>query len=294
MHRGVWGLAIINTFSKRQKLQRGEVPDVYTYTVLPQALRAQIVHNREDGNGRLGRMLVPLFLWQTGLIQSPMFYISGYLVARRDAYYEGLFAVSRDGDWTGWCRFFLEAVRAQAEDNLTKAKEILDLYERMKHQVAEMTRSQYAIHALDWIFERPIFKSSDFVAAAGIPAATARRFLSVLRDGGVLKPLYAGRGRRAAVLAFPALLNIAEGPGGPLTRVRSAQPALSIMSCHKVSGKHDCRQPVSSKPEGWALMPRGRSRGIAATPAAQKGSWKVPLTEEDFHRLMFKMERVRA
>ena len=171
----------------------------------------EALHPFLDGNGRLGRMLVPLFLWQTGLIQRPMFYISAYFEARREAYYERLLAVSRDHDWTGWCRFFLEAVRAQAEDNLTKAKAILDLYEGMKRRVAEMTRSQYAIHALDWIFGRPIFKSSDFVAAAGIPAPTARRFLSVLRAGGVLKPLAAGRGRRAAVLAFPALLNIAEG-----------------------------------------------------------------------------------
>jgi Fic family protein len=140
-----------------------------------------------------------------------MFYISAYFEARRDAYYHKLLAVSRDGDWTGWCRFFLEAVRVQAEDNVTKAKAILELYENMKRRVAEITRSRYAIHALDWIFGRPVFSSSDFVAAAGIPAPTARRFLSVLRDGGVLKPLAVGRGRRAAVLVFPALLNIAEG-----------------------------------------------------------------------------------
>ncbi len=171
----------------------------------------EALHPFLDGNGRLGRMLVPLFLWQAGIIRRPMFYISAYFESRRDTYYDKLLAVSRDNDWTGWCRFFLEAVKTQAEDNLAKAAAILSLYEGMKRQVAALTRSQYALHALDWIFERPIFKSSDFVAAAGIPVPTARRFLSVLRDGGVLKPVVAGRGRRAAVLAFPALLNIAEG-----------------------------------------------------------------------------------
>jgi Fic family protein len=171
----------------------------------------EALHPFLDGNGRLGRMLVPLFLWQAGLIQAPMFYVSAYFEARRDEYYEGLRDVSRDDDWTGWCRFFLEAVRAQAEDNLAKTRGILALNETMKHRVPELTRSQYAVRALDWIFARPIFRTSDFVESAGIPAPTARRFLRVLRDGEILRALEEGRGRRAAVLAFPALLNIAEG-----------------------------------------------------------------------------------
>ena len=74
-----------------------------------------------------------------------------------------------------------------------------------------MTRSQYAILALDWIFERPIFKSSDFVTSAGIPEGTAKRILSLLRRESVLRDLVEASGRRAAVLCFPALLNIAEG-----------------------------------------------------------------------------------
>jgi Fic family protein len=169
------------------------------------------LHPFLDGNGRIGRMLVPLFMWQAGLIHRPMFYISAYFEARRDEYYGRLLAVSRDDDWTGWCRFFLEAVQAQAEDNLAKARAILGLYETMKRDVVEMTRSQYAIHALDWIFARPIFRSTDFVNAAGIPPATARRVLSALREGRILRPLVEARGRRAGILAFPALLGVAEG-----------------------------------------------------------------------------------
>ncbi|RME55134.1 MAG: Fic family protein [Deltaproteobacteria bacterium] len=171
----------------------------------------EALHPFLDGNGRLGRMLIPLYLWQVGLIQRPMFYISAYFEAHRDVYYERLLAVSRDDDWTGWCRFFLEAVRAQAEDNLSKARAILDLYDDLKRRVPEMTRSQYAVRALDWIFERPIFRSSHFVTASGIPAPTARRILAVLRDEGVLKVFSPARGRQAALLSFPKLLDVAEG-----------------------------------------------------------------------------------
>ena len=171
----------------------------------------EALHPFLDGNGRLGRMLAPLFLWQCGLISRPMFYISAWFEARRDAYYERLLAVSRDDDWTGWCRFFLEAVRAQAEENLTKAGGILTLYEDMKGQVAEVTRSRYAIHTMDWIFERPIFNSSNFVATAGIPDRTARRLLIALREHGILRVVRGGNGRRGTILVFPKLLNIAEG-----------------------------------------------------------------------------------
>ena len=171
----------------------------------------EALHPFLDGNGRLGRMLVPLFLWQCRLISQPMFYISAYFEARRDAYYEGLLAVSRDDDWTGWCRFFLKAVRAQAEENLRKARGILDLYEELKGRVADVTRSRYAIHALDWIFEYPIFNSSSFATNGGIPGRTARRLLAALCGHGILRVIRPGNGRRGTILVFPNLLNIAEG-----------------------------------------------------------------------------------
>ena len=170
----------------------------------------EALHPFLDGNGRLGRMLVPLFMWRTGLIRAPRFYISAYFEARRDAYYDGLLAVSRDDDWTGWCRFFLEAVRVQAEDNQVKAQGIIDLYDRMKERVTELTHSQYAIRALDWIFAYPIFSSPDFVRDAGIPDSTARRFLGAMQEGEILELVSLGRGRRGRILIFPELLNITE------------------------------------------------------------------------------------
>ena len=106
---------------------------------------------------------------------------------------------------------FLEAVREQAEENLTKAKAILDLYDDMKRRLPELTNSRYAIHVLDWIFERPIFSGADFAASVGLAPRTARRILDTLREGGVLRVVDPGGGRRTAVLVFPDLLNTAEG-----------------------------------------------------------------------------------
>jgi Fic family protein len=171
----------------------------------------EALHPFLDGNGRLGRMFVPLFLFSIGLLQSPMFYISAYLEARRDEYYEHLLAVSRDNDWTGWCVFFLTALIEQAKENHAKARAIVDLYQTEKERIVELSRSHYAIRALDFFFHRPIFSTSSFIETTGIPKTTANRMLAAFQKGGLLSVFRSAEGRKPAVLAFNALLEIAEG-----------------------------------------------------------------------------------
>ncbi|WP_152054408.1 Fic family protein [Tautonia marina] len=171
----------------------------------------EALHPFQDGNGRLGRMLIPLFLYQHKLLASPDFYMSGYLEVNREEYCERLCAVSRDDDWTGWCAFFLKGVERQAFENERKAREILKLYERLKVDVVELTHSQHSIRAVDFIFQSPIFPSTLFTAHSEIPKATAARILRLLRERGVLATLREGRGRQPGIYAFRELLNIAEG-----------------------------------------------------------------------------------
>jgi Fic family protein len=196
--------------SRWEKFIHAEAPDRLIQLALLHA-EFEALHPFLDGNGRLGRMLIPLFLYQARIIQQPMFYISAYLESHRDEYYERLLAVSRDDDWNGWCAFFLKVAQIQAEVNLAKAQAILELYNRMKIRFAELTHSQYAIYALDWAFERPIFKSSDFVRSGNVPEPTAKRILNLLKAEGILRELTPGSGRRAATIAYPELLNIADG-----------------------------------------------------------------------------------
>lgn len=193
-----------------EKFIHDEAPDRLVQLALIHA-EFEALHPFLDGNGRLGRMCVPLFMYKTGLIQSPMFYISAFFESNRDEYYERLSAISRDNDWSGWCAFFLQAVAKQAQENQQKATEILSLYETKKGQIVDLTHSQYAIHALDFIFSRPIFKSSDFTTCNDIPVPTAKRILSVLREKEILRTLREASGRRPAVYAFSELLNVAEG-----------------------------------------------------------------------------------
>ena len=171
----------------------------------------EALHPFLDGNGRLGRMLVPLFMAKNGLLSQPMFYISAFFERNRDEYYERLLAVSRDANWTQWIAFFLKSVVEQAGENQRKATEILALYDDNKRRFQEMTHSQYSIQALDFLFQRPFFRSADFVAQAGIPRPTARRIINILRSNDLLRTIREGKGRRTGIFAYAELLNIAEG-----------------------------------------------------------------------------------
>lgn len=171
----------------------------------------EALHPFLDGNGRLGRMLIPLFFTNIGLIQSPMFYISAYFEANKDQYYERLRNVSAAGDWTGWCRFFLEAVIFQANANREQAMKILELYNTKKSLIPDMAKSSYGITALDMLFARPVFTVADIVNSNGLPPATMRRIVKIFKDAGWIIPLKAASGRRSEIMAFPELLNITEG-----------------------------------------------------------------------------------
>jgi len=83
----------------------------------------ELIHPFVDGNGRLGRIPIPLFLFESKLLSRPVFYLSAYIEEHRDEYVAGLSALSskQDGDaWNRWVKFFLQAVTEQAKKNLIK------------------------------------------------------------------------------------------------------------------------------------------------------------------------------
>lgn len=171
----------------------------------------ELLHPFKDGNGRIGRILIPLFLYQKKALSQPMFYLSEYLESHRDEYYARLKAISAEGDWNGWIAFFLQAVIFQAQQNSERVVAIRALYEEMKQAIYEATRSQFTVHVLDAIFDRPIFSTTDLIARTQIHKPTAMNLIRQLKAAGVLQELRAGAGSRASVLCFPRLLNIAEG-----------------------------------------------------------------------------------
>jgi len=173
----------------------------------------EIIHPFLDGNGRLGRMIVPLFLYEKKLLSHPEFYISAYLEENRGEYTNLLRGLSSESEaWDKWIQFFLTAIDRQAETNAEKAQQIIQLYDRLKAHTIEITHSQFAVPLLDHMFRQPVFPSNSFNKLPGMPTSTAiHTILSKLKDDGMLKLVRQGAGRRPQVLALAELINLCEG-----------------------------------------------------------------------------------
>ncbi len=173
----------------------------------------EILHPFLDGNGRLGRLLIPVFLYERGVLSRPAFYLSAWLEQHREQYYHHLRALGRTPDaWNAWCTFFLEGVVAQAEENGSRAKQALVLYDQLKQRIIARTNSQFAIPLLDFMFARPVFRSSDIQWAGPFPSRpTLAELLRALRESGDLLLLVPGSGQRPSVYALADLVNLAEG-----------------------------------------------------------------------------------
>ncbi len=172
----------------------------------------EVIHPFIDGNGRLGRMLVPLFLNEKRLLSWPTFYISSVLEARRPEYYETLRGLDGPKSWNRWIQFFLNALTEQSRQNAEKARGILSLRERLVREVSRLTRSRHTILLLDRIFRQPIFEPSSLFADKALPSKPAvMTLLGKMRDAGILRVLRQAKGRQAQILALAELVNLCEG-----------------------------------------------------------------------------------
>lgn len=171
-------------------------------------LEFEALHPFQDGNGRIGRMLITLLLWSSKTISQPHFYISGYMEQNKDEYIDTMRNVSENNDWEKWCVFFLNAIEKQAIKNLEIAESIKNLYEEMKHIFSDTLSSKWSVNALDYIFANPIFRNNRFTSKSGIPGPTAARFTRMLLEKELIRTLEESSGRRPALYAFEPLLQL--------------------------------------------------------------------------------------
>ena len=169
----------------------------------------EILHPFEDGNGRVGRLIIPLFLYWKGLISRPSFYLSEYLEKNRDDYYDKLLMITKDGDWSGWIDFFLTAVIEQSKENINKAQKLLNLYNEMKDKFRQATKSQYAIPALDAFFRQPIITTTQFKEVIGAPKkSSSNEILKMLEKSDLIRLYEIAEGNKPAKYAFIKILEI--------------------------------------------------------------------------------------
>ncbi len=205
-------LADLETFIHRE--ERGGL-----HLLLDAALihyQFETIHPFSDGNGRVGRMLVPLHLYAMGAIREPMLYVSPVLEPRKDEYIDRMYAVSRDGAWIEWVRFFLEMLTLSAQAAIATSDRLLELEAGYRQKVQSAGRSANLLNVLDRLFDTPVLSIPQIAEHLGVTYRAAQMNVATLLDAGVLEELpytsnpkfYAARG----------ILNIISGVDQPHAR----------------------------------------------------------------------------
>jgi len=161
---------------------RGELPDLVQCALMHEHFEA--IHPFLDGNGRVGRLLITLFLIERGRLSQPLLYLSEFIERNRDDYYRSLMRVRTDGDWNGWLHYFLAGVEWSARRASRQAQQLLALRADLHARLAGQPR---ALPLIDALFENPYLDSGRVKRLLGVSDPTARKLLAALEAAGIVR-----------------------------------------------------------------------------------------------------------
>lgn len=148
----------------------------------------ETIHPFLDGNGRVGRLLILLYLMQQGLLSKPIIYISYFLKKNQIEYYDRISEVRRSGNYEQWISFFLEAVSAAAKDSLDTVEKLNALHEQNVKKLPKTSRSNDNVRKLfDYIEQFPIIDIKKTSETFGISYNTVSSAIKKLEQIGILK-----------------------------------------------------------------------------------------------------------
>jgi Fic family protein len=180
----------------------------------PEILKAAIVHYQFetihpflDGNGRVGRLLIALYLVSKGILKRPVLYLSDFFERNRAHYYDNLMRVRTQGDLAQWLRFFLVGVIETAQAGIATLDAILKLQKRAEAQVETLgSRAANAHRVLGALFKSPVVDAAKVGRIAGVSAASAYKLVADLERLGILKEITGGR--RGRTYMFEAYVKL--------------------------------------------------------------------------------------
>ena len=147
----------------------------------------EAIHPFEDGNGRIGRLLITLFLIASGVLRTPLLYLSAYFERDRRSYYDELLAVSVGCDWERWLQYFLMGVLIESRDALERIRRIRSLQDRYREVLEQRGASISALHLIEVMFAQPIITIRAASESLGMSISGARGVLNQLVSAGLVR-----------------------------------------------------------------------------------------------------------
>jgi Fic family protein len=162
-------------------------PVGYPPLILSGLVHAQFetIHPFNDGNGRIGRLLITFLLCQRGVLRRPLLYLSYFLKRNQTVYYQSLQRVRDKGDWEAWLKFYLKGVEEVANQATRTTQRILALQEDQRHLLQDSTFSN-ALRLYEVLFEYPILTIPQVAEVLDVSYPTARSAVSKLCELGIL------------------------------------------------------------------------------------------------------------
>lgn len=148
----------------------------------------ETIHPFLDGNGRLGRLLITLLLCHEKALQEPLLYLSLYLKANRQEYYDLLQAVRMQGDWEAWLRFFLHGVQVTADQAAVTAQRILQLFQQDRQRIETLGRPANTVLRVHHLMQRhPLLTITEGVRELSMTKPTVASAFRHLADLGIVR-----------------------------------------------------------------------------------------------------------
>lgn len=149
----------------------------------------EAVHPYVDGNGRIGRLLITLFLSEKRILPTPLLYLSAFFDKHKDEYIDHLYQLSVSGRREPWLKFFLRGVEEQARDALTRSRRVRELHERYRDTLQTRKESVNAFRLLDLLLENPYTTAPRAAAQLSVTHAGAQGILNRLVQAEILTPV---------------------------------------------------------------------------------------------------------
>lgn len=153
----------------------------------------EAIHPFSDGNGRTGRIINLLYLIQENLLDTPMLYLSGYIIKNKSEYYKKILKVTTDNEWIEWVLYFLDAVFETAKWTMSKIISIQELIQESSLLIKEKAPSIYSKELVELLFVQPYIRIQNLVESGDIGRFTASKRLKILCDIGFLEEVKRGR-----------------------------------------------------------------------------------------------------
>lgn len=153
----------------------------------------ETIHPFHDGNGRIGRLIIILFLHKSGLLPKPLLYLSAFFEKYSDEYRNLLLKISQKGAWRPWIEFFLRGIINQAEDATKRARNLVQLQENYRRIIHEKRLSPSTSNVLDLIFMRPVINIKSSAQVLGLTFPAVSKAIKQLEGVGILKEITGGK-----------------------------------------------------------------------------------------------------